>query len=558
MCGIWALLYNIKQKYDQNNIPSPSYLIDNYSNAPKKRGPDQTQFILQENVYMKFHRLSINGLDKISMQPFNFQNKVFVMCNGEIYNHKELESLYNIKCQTHSDCEIIGWLYFHYRNQPQKIFELLDGVFSIFIYDAEKNVCVISRDRFGIRPLYISKHKHYPNSISIISSTLSGTNHPDFISRQFPPNSTMLMDLNESGSEMLYKHELINKIGFKSLISESFILSLLNSLFTRAVQKRLMSDRKVCCLLSGGLDSSLVTSLVWRYKFQHSGELLDTFTIGMEGATDVENAKIVADFLGTNHTLITPTKDEFLGAIEEVIEHIETYDTTTVRASIGNYLISKYISNNTDNIVVFNGDGSDELFGGYMYFHNAPSATEYHTENIRLLNDIHHFDVQRSDRSISSNGLEPRTPFLDHDMTSFWLNINPTIRMAKGKIEKYWLRKAFDNDKNAYLPDEILWRTKEAFSDGVSSKEDSLHKMIQNYISKKMEEEGIVNDGSHDLDETFYYHYIYNKIFPNKDDAVADYMWLPKWSGDQKDPSARQLDIYSKQNEMNETNQNIE
>jgi asparagine synthase (glutamine-hydrolysing) len=559
MCGIWALIYNLQQNTLNKNPPSPIQLIENYSDEPRKRGPDETRSIVQKNVFMKFHRLAINGLDHQSMQPFNFQNKIFVMCNGEIYNHKHLEKEYNIHCTTHSDCEIIGWLYLHYRNEPQRMIELLDGVFSIFIYDMERNTCFLSRDRHGVRPLYLAKYKYSPNGIQIISSTLSGTNHPDFESKQFPPNTTLLLDLSTGKiEETVIKHKMINDIYFKSSIDPSFITSMLRLLFTRAVEKRLMSDRKVCHLLSGGLDSSLSTSIVCRTKYRHTGEKLETFTIGLEGATDVANAQLVADFLGTEHTTITPTKEEFLGAIEEVIQHEETYDTTTIRAGIGNYLVCKYIKNNTNNVVVFNGDGSDELFGGYMYFHNAPCAATYHQENIRLLCDIHHFDVQRSDRCISSNGLEPRTPFLDHDLISFWLNINPSIRMAKGKIEKYWIRKAFEDETDPYLPEEILWRTKEAFSDGVSSQEDSLHTMIQEYVSQKMTEEGITNDGRYDLDETCYYHHIYNRLFPNKQSAVADYMWLPKWSGEQKDPSARQLNIYSDKIKNTQMNVNID
>ena len=254
---------------------------------------------------------------------------------------------------------------------------------------------------------------------------------------------------------------------------------------TVAVNKRVdNTDREVACLLSGGLDSSLITALV--AKALPDASKLKTWSIGMEGSEDLRYAKMVANHLGTDHFDIVLNKQEFLEAIPAVIYAIESYDTTTVRASVGNWLVSKYIKLWSNAKVVFNGDGSDEITGGYMYFHLAENALEFDHECKRLLKDICYFDVLRSDRSISSHGLEARTPFLDKNFVQMYLSISADFRfnLMKGTgIEKYLLRKAFD-DCNL-LPKDVLWRTKEAFSDGVSMQKESWFETIQNFAKEK-------------------------------------------------------------------------
>ena len=241
---------------------------------------------------------------------------------------------------------------------------------------------------------------------------------------------------------------------------------MINESLSEAVRKRVNNtDREIACLLSGGLDSSLITALV---KKMCPNKQLTTWSIGLKGSEDLKYARMVADHLGTVHNEIVVSEYDFLNCIESVIQAIESYDTTTVRASVGNWLISKYIKENSDCKVVFNGDGSDEVCGGYMYFHCAPDSIEFDKECKKLLKEIHFFDVLRSDRSISSHGLEARTPFLDANFVSTYLSIPANIRNhSENKCcEKYLLRRAFDN---GLLPKEVLWRTKEAFSDGVSS-----------------------------------------------------------------------------------------
>lgn len=547
MCGIWALFSEeLTDEQRQTLLEMAKY--------NKKRGPDDSKTNQVKNGIIHFDRLAINGLDEKSMQPFKFQTErgsFYLLCNGEIYNHKELSKSLGHFPISKSDCEIIGWMYNSIRESDtlidsfRNMVSLLDGVFSFIIYDEEYDRVCVARDRFGVRPLYYSVNE---NTICF-GSTLSSVHHEMFgKTEQYPANSCSTFSISEikEGKMLVKPVSFFQKIQLKSSLNESLICRNLRAMLENAVEKRLMSDRKICCLLSGGLDSSLITSIVC--KLIGDPKRVDTYSIGLPGSPDCEYAQKVADFLGTNHKNIIVDEQFFLSMIPEVIENIESYDTTSVRASVGNYLIAKFISEHSDNVVVFNGDGSDELFGGYMYFHDAPGVSEYHQENMRLLTNIHFYDVLRSDRSISSHGLEPRTPFLDHDLASFWLSIHPQIRMAEGKIEKYLLRKAFSKEHtrgHVYLPNEILWRKKEAFSDGVSKKENSWHSIIQKMIQK----EGFDN-GEFDLAETNFYYHLFVKKYPYLTDhkGMIPELWLPRWT-DVKDPSARNLQVYEEEHE---------
>jgi len=296
-----------------------------------------------------------------------------------------------------------------------------------------------------------------------------------------------------------------------------------------AVKKRVVetTERPVACLLSGGLDSSLVTALVNEHFPKGT---LETYSIGLSGSTDLVYAQKVADYLGTKHTQVVLTEDDFFSAIPEVIRAIESYDVTTVRASVGNYLVSKYISEHSSAKVIFNGDGSDELTGGYLYFHNCPDDVSFDIECKRLLTDIHMYDVLRSDKSISSNGLEPRTAFLDSLFVQEYLSIPVKYRNHSNgdkKVEKCLLREAFEYCYPQILPKEILWRKKEAFSDGVSSVERSWYSIIK---------EKLVN-------EEEYYKKIFNEAYPQRD-YVIPYKWMPRWVTNATDPSARTLKNY--------------
>ena len=307
-----------------------------------------------------------------------------------------------------------------------------------------------------------------------------------------------------------------------------------------------MAEREIGCLLSGGLDSSLITSLVSKYN---QDKQLNTFSIGMPGSIDLEYAQTVANFLNTKHHQIEISEKEFLSAIETVIYNIESYDTTTVRASVGNYLVSKYISENTDCKVIFNGDGSDEVCCGYVYLKNAPSMKELQSESERLIKEIHYFDVLRSDRSISSNGLEARTPFLDKEFVTYYLSIPADLKKFDGekRLEKHLLRKAFDHQ--SFLPYEVLWRRKCAFSDGVSSQKRSWHRIIQNFVDQLISDQEFFREKDSfkhcvpQLKESYYYRKIFESFFGGHEKLVPHF-WMPKWSNT-NDPSARELMGYS-------------
>jgi asparagine synthase (glutamine-hydrolysing) len=310
-----------------------------------------------------------------------------------------------------------------------------------------------------------------------------------------------------------------------------------------AVKKRVSTtDRPIACLLSGGLDSSLITALINEEHKKYSTQPLETYSIGLKGSEDLRCAKIVADYLETNHTEIIVSEDDMFSIIPHVIYAIESYDTTTVRASIGNYLLGKYISKNSSAKVIFNGDGSDEICGGYLYMNLCPDAIEYDKETRRLLKDIYFFDVLRSDKCISSHGLEPRTPFLDRSFVDFYLSIPPKIR--HDNPEKYLLRSAFsiENYHNRkglqLLPNSILWRRKEAFSDGVSGTGNSLYQILQKFISTEMN----MYPPSIEMEKK-YYKELFLKYYPSSD-GIIPYYWMPKYTKNTTDPSARTLSIY--------------
>jgi asparagine synthase (glutamine-hydrolysing) len=339
------------------------------------------------------------------------------------------------------------------------------------------------------------------------------------------------------------------------LVDEEIIFKNISSYLNSAVTKRcITTERPIACLLSGGLDSSLIAALVNDYYNRNNmPNKLETYSIGLEGSEDLKYAKIVADYLGTNHTEIIVTEQIMFEAIPDVIYAIESYDTTSVRASIGNFLLGKYISSHSEAKVIFNGDGSDELFGGYLYMNKCPDDIEFDKETRRLLKDIHMFDVLRSDKCISSWGLEPRTPFLDRSFVNYILSIPPYYRNHKNKnnCEKFILRNSFcqkyfvDSHGRQILPDEILFRKKEAFSDGVSSHGRSLYQILQEKITEKMSNENNFQEIENIANiekEKIYYKQLFLNNFPNCQ-MLLPYYWMPKYI-ESNDPSARTLSIY--------------
>ena len=570
MCGIFALLNN------ENDFTS-SFVEEQFYKG-QSRGPEYSKL---KHVSIKtqfgFHRLAINGLNPESNQPL-VDGDIKLICNGEIYNYKELYRMLDIEPNTDSDCEIIIHLYRKFG--MEYTLQLLDGVFAFILCDnklgEEDSQLYLARDPYGVRPLYIMEPiKDNANNQTNVIALASELKVLSCFCKQFPnkfnvehfepgtfANYSQKFKVNPKWEFTYKKH--YHSVGFNrdpcsfnGINQFDTYIKGIQYYLQEAIRKRvLVTDRPVACLLSGGLDSSLVTALVNEVHKTISTQKLETFSIGLEGSEDLKYAKIVADYLGTNHTEILLNEQHFLDAIPEVIQIIESYDTTSVRASIGNYLLGKYISQNSEAKVIFNGDGSDELCGGYLYMHKAPSALDFDYECRRLLKDIHAFDVLRSDKCISSHGLEPRTPFLDRSWVQYYLGIEPQLRYHPGenKCEKWLLRTAFSEENFlnkeglSLLPKEILWRRKEAFSDGVSKKTRSLYEIIQENIcdnSDKILQE-MNSQYQHNPPQTLeqkYYRSVFEYHYPNMGNVVP-YFWMPRFIN-ATDASARTLDLYN-------------
>ena len=631
MCGIFALLNN---NANNSNFLSEKFIEEQFKKG-RHRGPE---FSTYKNVMIKaefgFHRLAINGLNSESNQPIIIDD-VALICNGEIYNYKELYEEMMVTPLTNSDCEIIIHLYLMYG--IEHTLQVLDGVFSFALIDYRLSVpdskMYIARDPYGVRPLYFlhpdindrNKHRIFDATMKNIDneehvyafaselkmlteikdklnedvnfnrSMISGNRrqcylHPHYIIDQFKPGTYSELELKfkVSSKWTLTKQNVIyHTTGFQSNINhgvtEESVLKNIQCYLKSAVEKRCStSDRPIACLLSGGLDSSLIAALVNDYHVRNGLPAIETYSIGLSGSEDLKYANIVAEHLGTNHTPITVSEDDFLNAIPYVINNIESYDTTSVRASIGNWLLGKYISENSQAKVIFNGDGSDELTGGYLYFNYIKDdPIEFDRECRRLLKDIYMFDVLRSDKCISSHGLEPRTPFLDRSWVQYYLTIPTSMRYhVKSKnMEKYLLRKAFSGDHylssrgTSLLPEEVLMRRKEAFSDGVSKNSRSLYQIIQEYTDKLFKDDDHAQYSylemspdiyseisvlhpdmcelkSHLLPNTseqFYYRKTFESFYPGMG-KIVPYFWMPRYTT-ATDASARTLDIYNTMDE---------
>lgn len=567
MCGIFALLNTYNDDNTQN------MMINEQFDKGRRRGPEYSKL---EYNYMKmilgFHRLAINGLNSESNQPIVFKDIVLI-CNGEIYNYKQLYKCMNVEPITDSDCEVIIHLYLNYG--IEQTLNMLDGVYSFVLYDNrinDVNNVYIARDSLGVRPLYklynINDNHDLFNLYGFASELkcleyFYNQNTYHYRVEQFEPGTYSIFQYS-SKINSRWEPIVTNKPHFLPLfpftlhthsvleLKEEIILRVSKFLNAAVVKRCNTTERPVACLLSGGLDSSLIAALVANY-FRNKGKQIETYSIGLKNSEDIKYARIVADYIQSNHTEIIVTEEDMFNAIPEVIKAIESYDTTTIRASIGNYLIGKYIATNSDAKVIFNGDGSDELFGGYLYMNKCPDDIEFDKETRRLLKDIHTFDVLRSDKSISSNGLEPRTPFLDRSFVNSILSIPPYFRNHNNfqVAEKYLLRNSFkikifsDCLGRQILPNEILWRKKEAFSDGVSSQGRSLFTILQEFIAlhyNKNLEVGIYKPCI-ELEKK-YYKEIFDKEFPNCSHIIP-YFWMPKYTN-ASDPSARTLDMYTK------------
>ena len=496
------------------------------------RGPDESRIVEIDGALMGFHRLSIMGLSPSGMQPFERDGSM-VVCNGEIYGFKKLRDDLERKGYTfssRSDCEVLLPLWKEYR---EKMFSLLDSEYALVIYDSETKSFVAARDPIGIRPLYYGYSKE--NNIIFASEPKNLVSLVDTI-LPFPPCYYYY-----DGEFIPYS--LIWRPNETIHTSEEEAEKNIREKLIKGVEKRLIADAKVGFLLSGGLDSSLVCAISQRV----SKESIKTFAIGMEGdAIDLKYARETAEFLKTDHTEVIMTKDEVLKSLEEVIKILATYDITTIRASMGMYLVCKYIHENTDIRVILTGEISDELFG-YKYTDFAPNGEEFQREAEKRIRQIHMYDVLRADRCISVNSLEARVPFGDLDFVKYVMALDPQLKMNRHNKGKYLLRKAFDG--MGYLPDDILYREKAAFSDAVG------HSMVD-YLKEKAEEsysdeefERRRKKYTHSTPftkESLLYREIFESYYPNQSQMVSSF-WMPNknWEGcNVNDPSARVLSNY--------------
>ena len=558
MCGIWCCLGPTFPHVD--NVPA---LVK----ALVKRGPEGTRILDLSGVTMGFTRLAINGLSEAGMQPMN-RNGLNWMCNGEIYNWAQIAEDYEFECPSGSDCEVLGAFYEHCMSRGialEQMLRALDGVFAFVIVDQTRGQVVVGRDPYGVRPLFVgtrftSRFTNVTNSEMNISSRLLNTVFASEMKSMipfcttinvFPPGTYQVHDLSTGTLKYGKKYHEVPWLK-QPLLCEGgteFATLAIRSALEAAVTKRMMTERPTAALLSGGIDSSLIASLVAKQLRAAGAPPLQTFSIGMAGSSDLLHARKVADWIGSQHHEIVMTAEDFFAAIPHVIADIESYDTTTVRASVGNWLVAREVRRRSDCKVVFNGDGADEVWGSYLYFLKAPSDIEFEAETQRLLDDIHIFDVLRSDRCISSHGLEPRTPFLDKQFVATAMAIATKWRRPiKGvRPEKWLMRKAFDD--GVTLPSEVLWRRKEAFSDGVSG-EKSWYEVAQEKAA------ALVGDDWADraernyihlkptTAEQIYYRFMFESNFGKMHSTVTvPYFWMPRWST-ATDPSARTLDVY--------------
>ncbi|AZI20813.1 asparagine synthase B [Chryseobacterium taklimakanense] len=479
MCGI-VCLFDAKQKTESLR---PQVL--EMSKKIRHRGPDWSGIFQDEKTIMSHERLAIVDPTSGKQPLYSQDGKIVLAVNGEIYNHQELRKEFpDYGFQTQSDCEVILALY---QRDGKNFLEKLNGIFAFALYDSEKEVFLVGRDHMGICPLYHGWDKHGNYYAASELKALEGVCNKI---ETFLPGHFLY---SEDGYELQkwYKRDWED---FENVKDNETDLAKIRKGLEDAVHRQLMSDVPYGVLLSGGLDSSIISAVTAKYARNRieSGDTqeawyprLHSFAVGLVGSPDLLAARKVADHIGSIHHEIHFTVQEGLDAVRDVIYHLETYDVTTVRASTPMYLLARVIKSMGIKMVL-SGEGSDELFGGYLYFHKAPNAKEFHEETVRKLSKLHLYDCLRANKALMSWGIEGRVPFLDKEFMDVAMTINPKDKMvdkAEGKIEKWVLRKAFED----LLPESVAWRQKEQFSDGVGySWIDSLKEVAEKEVTDEM------------------------------------------------------------------------
>jgi asparagine synthase (glutamine-hydrolysing) len=490
----------------------------------KARGPDSSSQFLVSNIAVGFNRLRIQGSEE-SDQPYKVTNGV-VVCNGEIFNSIEL----NLEVPPgSSDCAVIPAMIEKGMNLNE-LSRQLDGDFAIVYVDITNQVIHASRDPYGVRPLY---YVRTDSCCSLVSELKAAPPNPLYIKAIQPGTSvSILMDGTVLSETVWHQVPWLKNPVFSN---KTYVIAALRTAMEEAVAKRMTTVRDIGACLSGGLDSSLVAALAARI-LKKKGLQLHTYSIGMEGSPDLAHARLVADYIGSIHHERVITSEEALASIPAVIRAIESCDITTVRASVGNYLLGQFIATVTPTVkVVLNGDGADEALGGYLYMRSAPNDVAFEAETTRLLTEIHLYDVARSERSMAAHGLESRSPFLDRQLVSVIRGI-PTELLRTGGLEKHILREAFYFPLDDVLPTKVIWRRKEAFSDGISRAENSWFEMAR--------AEGLRQSPDDKAPEASWYRRLFLTNFSEIALPVTTpAMWMPRFVN-ATDPSARTLIDY--------------
>lgn len=558
MCGIFGVFGQMAEHL------SPALLYSSFEKLIN-RGPDRSLTVKNKNSFIGFHRLAINGLAIDGDQPFHLvdgERTFYLICNGEIYNFRKLIDEQSLSVsKTGSDCAIILPLYKKFNYDIDRLNKVLHGEYSFAIIEMHGEELIgvtVSTDPLSVRPVFYATEDSFQSFA--ISSLLGGLSGLFNMVERFPQKSILEW---KPGSAPVFKKYWPEIVNHSATGSEESHYKEAVQLFEDAIKRRLIADRPLGCLLSGGLDSSLVCAVAARLLHEKDpNAILSTFSIGMKEGTDIAFARNVADHIqkqygNLKHHVILFTPEEGLAVIDEVIKATETYDITTIRASVGQYLIGKYIRAKTDVKVVLNGDGADEGQMGYLYFYLHPDEKSAQADHYRLLDEIHLYDGLRVDRAISCHGLEARVPFLDRDVVDFFRSLPPNWKVPLAeRMEKHFFRSAYGTAFNnpSILPDEVLWRKKEAFSDGVSGKEKSWFQWVQEFINEKVSDVEF-NEERNQLHptmvpptkEAYYYMKKFKEHFGEQWHIIQHY-WLPKWSGDIQEPSARVLSVYQKKN----------
>ncbi|HLP72283.1 MAG TPA: asparagine synthase B, partial [Bacteroidales bacterium] len=446
----------------------------------RHRGPDWSGIFCSDHAILAHERLSIVDPQSGRQPILSKDGNLVLSINGEIYNHQEIRKKYEKTYEflTHSDCEVILPLY---REKGPAFLEELNGIFAFALYDREKDIYLVARDHMGIIPLYNGYDEHGNYFVSSELKALEGVckTYTEFLPGHYLYSPDKIM-------KKWYQRDWMN---YEAVEDKKSDMGELRKALEGAVHRQLMSDVPYGVLLSGGLDSSVISAIAKKFAAKRI-ETYDTadawwpqlhsFAVGLEGSRDLPESRKVADHIGTVHHEINFTLEEGLDALRDVIYHIETYDVTTVRASTPMYLLARVIKSMGVKMVL-TGEGADEIFGGYLYFHKAPDARSFHEETVRKLNKLHLYDCLRANKSLAAWGVEGRVPFLDKEFMDVAMRLNPADKMiSQGKIEKWILRKTFED----YLPASIAWRQKEQFSDGVGyGWIDSLKKLTSQAVS---------------------------------------------------------------------------